>query len=289
MEGGREAMTTALYVVATPLGNLGDISLRGVDTLRRADVIACEDTRHTRRLLDHLQIRAPLIAVHEHNEAAAAQKLLDLLAAGKAVVLVSDAGTPGICDPGARVVNAVRAAGHGVVPVPGANAAIAALSVAGLDDPHFLFCGFLPAKAAARQQAIAALKEVAAALVFYEAPHRIVATVNDLATVLEPERQLLIARELTKLFEETVRLPLAEAPAWLAADENHRRGEFVLVVSAPPPGPALPPAAARTLELLLTELPLAQAVKLAAGISGVARSTLYEQALAWRRASDAEA
>lgn len=289
MEGGKEDMTTALYVVATPLGNLGDISVRGIDTLRRAAVIACEDTRHTRRLLDHLAIRAPLIAVHEHNEAAAAQKVLELLAAGKAVALVSDAGTPGISDPGARVVSAVRAAGHAVVPVPGANAAIAALSVAGVDHPHFLFCGFLPPKAAARQQAIAAVKEVKAALVFYEAPHRIAATVDDLVAVLEPERQLLIARELTKLFEETVLLALGEAPAWLAADENRRRGEFVLIVSAPPPGPALPPTAARTLKLLLAELPLAQAVKLAAGISGVARSTLYEQALAWRRAADTEA
>ncbi len=275
-------MTTALYVVATPLGNLGDISLRGLATLRRADVIACEDTRHTRRLLEHFEIRAPLIAVHEHNEAQAAHKLLELLAAGKAVALVSDAGTPGICDPGARVVACVRAAGYPVLTVPGANAAIAALSIAGFSDPHFLFCGFLPPKTAARQQAIAAVKAVDAALVFYEAPHRIVATVADLLAVLEPERELIIARELTKLFEQTVRLPLVEAPAWLAADENHRRGEFVLIVAAPPSAPELPQAAADVLKLLLAELPLAQAVKLATSITGVARNVLYQQALAWR-------
>ena len=275
-------MTTALYVVATPLGNLGDISLRGLATLRCADVIACEDTRHTRRLLEHFEIRAPLIAVHEHNEAQAAGKLQELLAAGKTVALVSDAGTPGICDPGARVVASVRAAGYPVLTVPGANAAIAALSIAGLNDPHFLFCGFLPPKTAARQQAIAAVRAVDAALVFYEAPHRIVATVEDLLAVLEPERELIIARELTKLFEQTVRLPLIEAPAWLAADENHRRGEFVLIVAAPPAAPELPQAAAEVLKLLLAELPLAQAVKLATRITGVARKLLYQQALAWR-------
>ena len=286
MEGGAANMTSALYVVATPLGNLGDISLRGVDTLRRVDLVACEDTRHTRHLLEHLDIRAPLIAVHEHNEMAAAQKLVDLLDAGRAVALVSDAGTPGICDPGARVVSAVRQAGHRVVPVPGANAAIAAFSVAGLADPHFLFCGFLPAKSAARRQAIAAVKEVPAALVFYEAPHRIVATVDDLAALLEGERQLLIARELTKLFEQTVRLPLGEAPAWLALDENHHRGEFVLIVGAPPLSAELPAEALRILKLLLDDLPLKQAVKLAAEISGVARNTLYAQALAWRGTSD---
>ena len=282
MKGGTENMTTALYVVATPLGNLGDISLRALETLRGVDTIACEDTRHSRHLLEHFGIRAPLIAVHEHNEAAAAQKLLDLLDAGKAVALVSDAGTPGICDPGARVVSVVRAAGHRVVPVPGANAAIAALSVAGLEDAYFLFCGFLPPKTAARQAAILALKAVPAALVFYEAPHRISATVDDLAASLEPQRELLIGRELTKLFEQTVRLPLAAAPDWLAADDNRRRGEFVLVVSAPPPDPAVPAQAARTLQLLLGDLPLKQAVKLAAEITGVARNTLYAQALAWR-------
>ncbi len=272
--------TSALYVVATPLGNLGDITLRALDVLRAADAIACEDTRHTRRLLDHYDIRAPLFALHEHNEAAAAEKLLALLADGKRVALVSDAGTPGVSDPGARAVAAVRAAGHAVIPLPGANAAIAALSASGLADAHFLFYGFLPAKLAARRQAIEALQPIAAALVFYEAPHRIAETLSDLALLLEPERELVVARELTKLFEEIARMPLREGPAWLAADPNRCRGEFVLLVSAPPPAADLPHEAIRTLKLLLAELPLKQAVRLAAEISGEPRNSLYERALA---------
>ena len=277
-------MTKALYVVATPLGNLGDISARALETLRQVDTVACEDTRHTRHLLGHYGIEATLLAVHEHNEAAAAEKIIALLDQGGSVALVSDAGTPGICDPGARVVNAVRAAGHAVVPLPGANAAAAALSVSGMAGDRFLFCGFLPATGAARRQAIAAVKAVPAALVFYEAPHRILDTVRDLAAELEAERQVLIARELTKLFEQVVKLPLAQAVAWLEADDNHRRGEFVLVLSPPPPPQGLPAEALRTLRLLLAELSLKQAVQLAAGITGVARKTLYQQALDWQRA-----
>lgn len=276
----QQLRTPALYVVATPLGNLGDITLRALDVLRAADAIACEDTRHTRRLLDHYDIRAPLFALHEHNEAAAAEKLLKLLAEGKRVALVSDAGTPGVSDPGARAVAAVRAAGHLVIPLPGANAAIAALSASGLADPHFLFYGFLPTKPAARRQAIAALQPIAAALVFYEAPHRIAETLADLAELLEPQRELVIARELTKLFEQIARMPLAEGPAWLAADPNRCRGEFVLLVSAPPPAGELPLEATRALKLLLSELPLKQAVRIAAEISGAPKNALYELALA---------
>jgi len=274
--------TSALYVVATPLGNLGDITLRALEVLRGVDAIACEDTRHTRRLLDHYGIRAPAFALHQHNEAAAAQKLIDMLAAGKRVALVSDAGTPGISDPGARAVAAVRAAGYPVIPLPGANAAIAVLSAGGLADPHFLFVGFLPSKESARRQQIETLKATAATLVFYEAPHRIVATVADLADLLEPVRTLVIARELTKLFEQIAAVPLAEAPAWLAADPNRQRGEFVLLVSAPPPAEGLPAEVLRSLKLLLAELPLKQAVKLAAEISGRPKNALYEQALLWK-------
>ena len=274
--------TAALYVVATPLGNLGDITLRALDVLRGADAIACEDTRHTRRLLDHHDIRVPAFALHEHNEAGAAQKLIGLLAEGKSVALVSDAGTPGISDPGARAVAAVRAAGYPVIPLPGANAAITALSAAGMADPHFLFVGFLPAKAMARRQQIENLKAIPALLVFYEAPHRIVDTLADLAELLEPQRTLVVARELTKLFEQIASMPLAEAPAWLAADPNRQRGEFVLLVSAAPPAQTLPAEALRTLQLLLKELPLKQAVKLATEISGQPKNALYEQALAWK-------
>jgi 16S rRNA (cytidine1402-2'-O)-methyltransferase len=272
--------TAALYVVATPLGNLDDITLRALDVLKGVDAIACEDTRHSGRLMQHLGIQARLIALHEHNEAEAAQKLIRLLREGKAVALVSDAGTPAVSDPGARAVAAVREAGFEVIPVPGPSAAIAALSASGLTDPHFLFYGFLPTKEAARRKAIAALKALPCALVFYEAPHRIEEAVADLALLLEPQRTLVIARELTKLFESIVSLPLAEAPAWLAADENRRRGEFVLAVAAPPPAEGVPVEAERVLDLLLGELPLKQAVKLAAEITGASKNALYDLALA---------
>ena len=271
--------TPALYVVATPIGNLGDITLRALETLRAADLIACEDTRHARRLLDHHGIRAATLALHEHNEAAATGKLIDALRAGRRVALISDAGTPGIADPGARASAAVRAAGFAVVPLPGANAAAAALSAAGLPDARFLFVGFLPAKPTARRQELEALKAVPAALVFYEAPHRIEATVADLAALLAPGRTLVIAREMTKLFEQIAVMPLDEGPAWLAADDHRRRGEFVVIVSAPPPREGLNAEAERVLAALLAELPVKQAAKLAATVTGAAKNDLYRRAL----------
>lgn len=276
---GRKNRTPALYVVATPLGNLDDITLRALDVLKSVDVIACEDTRHSVRLLQHYGIQARLLALHEHNEAEAAQKLLRLLREGRAVALVSDAGTPAISDPGARAVAAVREAGFDVVPLPGPNAAIAALSASGLAEPHVLFYGFLPQKAGARRKAIEGLKALPHALLFYEAPHRVAETVDDLAALLEPQRTLVIARELTKVYESIVSLPLAQAPAWLAEDENRCRGEFVLIVSAAPPGEGLSAQAERALRLLLAELPLRQAVKLAAEISGESKNALYDLAL----------
>lgn len=276
--------TPALYVVATSIGNLADVTLRALEVLRAADLIACEDTRHARHLLDHYGIRAPTLALHEHNEAAATQKLLAALAGGRRVALVSDAGTPGISDPGARACAAVRAAGFAVVPVPGPNAAAAALSVAGLSDAHFLFAGFLPATASARRRAIEALKPVQAALVLYEAPHRVAETVADLAALLEPARTLVIARELTKLFEQVASMPLPAGPAWLAGDENRRRGEFVLVVSGPPKREGLDAETDRVLKALLAELPLKQAAKLAAEITGAGKNALYERALELKKA-----
>lgn len=276
-------MPPALYVVATPLGNLADITLRAIEVLRAADVIAAEDTRHTRRLLDHHGIQTPLIAAHEHNEREAGSRIVEYIAAGKRVALVSDAGTPAISDPGARIVRAVSEAGLRVVPVPGPSALAAALSASGLVDERVLFYGFLPPKGGARREAIAALKPMSAALVFYEAPHRVIETVTDLAQLLEASREIVVARELTKLFEQIVRLPLSDAPAWFAQDSNHARGEFVLMVSAPPPTEALSPAAERALAALLEELPLKQAVKLAAEISGEARNRLYERALQLRQ------
>jgi 16S rRNA (cytidine1402-2'-O)-methyltransferase len=272
-------MENALYVVATPIGNLGDISLRALETLRGVDLVACEDTRHARHLLDHHGIKIPTLALHQHNENEAADKLVRLLGEGKAVALISDAGTSGVSDPGARTVAAVRAAGFRVVPLPGPNAAIAALSAAGLADPHFLFVGFLPAKVGARRTAIQALGGVDAALVFYEAPHRVMETVAELVELLEPQRDIVIARELTKLFEQIVRMPLADAPAWLAADANHQRGEFVLVVSGPPPREGMDAETERVLISLLAELPVKQAAKLAAEITGRPKNALYARAL----------
>jgi 16S rRNA (cytidine1402-2'-O)-methyltransferase len=269
-----------LYVVATPLGNLQDITLRARAVLAAVDVVAAEDTRHSQRLLDALGIRTRLVALHEHNEEASAAGLVRLLGEGRWVALITDAGTPAVSDPGARAVARVQEAGHPVVPVPGPSAAIAALSASGLTDPHFHFHGFLPAKSAARRAAIEALRAIPASLVFYEAPHRIAETVADLAAVLEPGRQLVIARELTKLFEQIVRLPLPEGPAWLAADPNRARGEFVLLVSAPPPAAGLDPAAERVLRLLLAELPVKTAARLAAEISGASKNLLYDRALA---------
>jgi 16S rRNA (cytidine1402-2'-O)-methyltransferase len=272
-------MENALYVVATPIGNLGDISLRALETLRGVDLVACEDTRHARHLLDHHGIRVPTLALHRHNENAAADKLIRLLGEGKSLALISDAGTPGVSDPGARTVAAARAAGFRVIPLPGPNAAIAAMSAAGLADEHFLFVGFLPAKVGARRTALADLARLNAALVFYEAPHRVLETVVDLAGLLEPQREIVIARELTKLFEQIEQMPLGAAPAWLEADPNRQRGEFVLVVSAPPPQQGLDAETERVLAALLAELPVKQAAKLAAEITGQPKNALYARAL----------
>lgn len=272
-------MTASLYVVATPLGNLQDMGLRALAVLRGVEVIACEDTRHSQRLLDAFGITTRLVALHEHNEQAAAGLVIRMLEEGKRVALITDAGTPAVSDPGARAVARVQEAGFPVVPVPGACAAVAALSASGLADGHFHFHGFLPTKSAARRAALEALKGVPGTLVFYEAPHRIVETLDDLAATLEPTRQIVVARELTKMFEQIVRMPLAEAPAWLAADANRARGEFVLLVSAAPASEGLSPEAERVLGLLLAELPVKQAAKLAAAITGASKNALYERAL----------
>jgi 16S rRNA (cytidine1402-2'-O)-methyltransferase len=269
----------ALYVVATPLGNLGDITLRALACLRAADAIACEDTRHSRPLLDHYGITAPCFAVHEHNENEASVKLLALLAEGKRVAMITDAGTPGISDPGARAVAAMHAAGHRVVPMPGASAVVSLLSVSGLMDNRFMFAGFLPPKSTARRAVIEALRAVPATLVFYEAPHRIAETVADLAATLEPVRTLVVGRELTKRFEEVARMPLGEAEAWIKADSNRERGEFVLAVSAAPEPEGMDADSERILRALLSELPTKQAAKLAAEITGQSKNDLYARAL----------
>lgn len=270
-----------LYVVATPIGNLGDITLRALEVLKSADVIAAEDTRVTMRLLNRHGIAGKLVAVHEHNERRAAERLTGLLAEGKTVALVSDAGTPGIADPGAQVVAAVRAAGYAVVPIPGANAAAAVLSASGFDASRFLFCGFLPARAAERRRELAELVAQTALLVFYEAPHRVADSVADLCAAFGGGRHIVIARELTKIHETLHRCRLDEAVAWLEADDNHRRGEFVLVVEAAAARDASPTEVnvEAVLRTLLAELPVKQAVALAVKLTGSNRNAVYKLAL----------
>ena len=270
-----------LYVVATPIGNLGDITLRAIETLKMVHAIAAEDTRHTAGLLNHFGISKKLIAVHEHNEHQSAEKLLAQLHAGENIALVTDAGTPGISDPGAVVVNLVRKAGVKVVPIAGVSAVIAALSASGITQNGFYFCGFLPASGAARRKVLESLKTQTVTLVFYEAPHRIIECIDDIAAVLGGERMLTFARELTKTFETFYTCPASLASAWLQADVNQQRGEFVLLLEAAEnrAQDALPDNAIHTLKLLLGELPLKQAVKLAADISGEKKNALYELAL----------
>ena len=248
--------------------------------LASADVIAAEDTRNTARLLAHHGIKTnKLIATHQHNERGAAEKIIVQLQAGLSVAFVSDAGTPAISDPGALLVQAVRAAGLRVIPVPGANAALAALSASGLNDPHFLFYGFLPNKSAARRAELQSLARHACTLVFYEAPHRIVECVADMCAVLGGERKIVLAREITKLFETIHACALRDAEAWLQSDSNNQRGEFVVLVSGAEPHSGLSMETLGTLTQLLEELPLKQAVQLAARISGANRSELYQKAL----------
>ena len=278
-ETGSEEPT--LYVVATPIGNLRDVSLRALEVLKAVDAVAAEDTRVTGKLLAHYGIAAKLTPLHQHNERQAAKRLLALLAEGKSAALVSDAGTPGISDPGALVVAEVRAAGYRVVPIPGASALLAALAASGIAAPHFLFYGFLPQQAGARRRALEEIKTLPYTLAFYEAPHRIAASLADMAEVLGEARNVVIARELTKLFEALHVCKLGVAVEWLQQDANRMKGEFVLLVSgAEVTQDAALEAGRRTLEILLAELPLKQAVKLAAEISGAKKNALYEMALA---------
>lgn len=274
-----------LYVVATPIGNLADISLRALHVLALADRVACEDTRHTQALLRAYGIDksgAQLLAVHQHNEAQAANGVVDLLRAGLRVAYVSDAGTPGVSDPGARLVAQVRAQGLRVVPLPGASSVTTVLSAAGVvqdaeGGTGFVFAGFLPSKATERAHAVQALAAQAQAMVMLEAPHRIEALALALAAL--GERLVTVGRELTKQFEEIATVRSDALPAWLAADANRLRGEFVLVLH-PLQSKTEVAQDDRVLKLLLEHLPLKTAVKLAADISGEPRNALYQRALA---------
>ncbi len=268
--------------MATPIGRLADIGLRACEVLRQVDVVAAEDTRVTRVLLDHVGARPTLVPSHEHNEARSAQAIVERLRAGQRVALVSDAGTPGVSDPGARVVAAVHAAGLPVIPVPGPSAVTTLLSAAGFAEPRFMFEGFLPARPKARRERLARLARCDAVVVLYESPHRIVETVDDLAGALEAQRVVVLGRELTKRFEQVHRDTAGALPAWLAADPDRRRGEFVIAFDAAPPALAQSHEADAWLEALCAELPVRQAARIAARATGLRANDLYRRALALR-------
>lgn len=270
-----------LYVVATPIGNLEDISARALRVLSSVDQIAAEDTRHSKRLLQHFGISKPLISLHDHNEHSRVPQLLANLQAGVSIALVSDAGTPLISDPGFQLLRGLRERGLKAVPIPGPSSLLAALSVAGLPTDRFLFEGFLPAKPAARRGRLETLRQNCHTLVFFESSHRIRATLADMAMVFGGERQAVIARELTKLFEETHGDALADLCTWIASDANHSKGEFVVMVHGAPEQTdgAWQGEARRLLTVLLEELPVKRAVSAAAKITGLNKNALYELAL----------
>ena len=261
------------------------MSPRAVEVLRGVSVIAAEDTRHSAPLLRHFAITTPMVALHEHNERQQAEKLVARLRAGETVALISDAGTPLLSDPGYHLVRAAQQAGARVIPVPGASALIAALSASGLPTDRFSYEGFLPAKAAARRERLMSLQSDPRTLIFYEAPHRIVASLDDMAQIFSAGREAVLARELTKLYETIRAAPLGELAAWVGADADQQKGELVVLVRGAEsrPSDALSEESQRVLSLLLTALPLKQAVALAAEISGERRNRLYELAVSLRQ------
>ncbi|MCA7023287.1 MULTISPECIES: 16S rRNA (cytidine(1402)-2'-O)-methyltransferase [Stenotrophomonas] len=270
------AAPATLYVVATPIGNLADLSPRAQEVLRSVAAICAEDTRHTGQLLSHFGISRPLVALHDHNEEAMAERVVARLLGGESMAVVSDAGTPLVSDPGFRLVRAARAAGVKVSPVPGACAAIAALSVAGLPSDRFVFEGFLPAKAVARRERLQRLAGETGTLVFYESSHRIAESLADMAAAFGDERPAVVARELTKLFETVLDGTLAQLRAAVEADDNQRKGEFVVMVQGAADDEAAKIAEGRRLHARLKEyLPPSTAAKLAAELSGAPRKLLY--------------
>jgi 16S rRNA (cytidine1402-2'-O)-methyltransferase len=281
-----------LYVVATPIGNMADISVRALHVLSLVDAIACEDTRHTQGLLRHYGLEKPLLAVHEHNEEEMAERIVARLQAGERIAYVSDAGTPGVSDPGARLVAACQRSGLRCMPLPGASSVTAAMSVSGAvaampEQNGFVFQGFLDTKAAARARQIELIASESRSVVLLEAPHRIAACLQALGAL--GERLITIAREISKQFEQIATLPAQQAAAWLASDERHAKGEFVIVIHpsqilAEQDEAGISPQALKVLQLLLQELPLKTAVKLASEITLTNRNALYEKALALKNA-----
>lgn len=292
---GQQWPAHALYVVATPIGNLGDLSLRAWHALNRADVIAAEDTRATRTLLEAWGINTPLIAAHRHNESSAAAEIVSRLQTGQRVALVSDAGSPAVSDPGGLVVQAVLAAGLRVIPLPGASALMTALMSTGVttdESPGFVFAGFAPTKSGARQRWFRQWTLLPAATIYYEAPHRIIASTVDLLAVVGPTRKLSFARELTKRFEEIASMPVSEAAQWLAADPHREQGEYVVIVHPEPvvhsEALALEESASvdAWLDALLETMSVRDAARVAAKATGLARDTLYARALARKAQRD---
>ncbi|MCP4790619.1 MAG: 16S rRNA (cytidine(1402)-2'-O)-methyltransferase [Gammaproteobacteria bacterium] len=273
--------TPTLFVVATPIGNLQDMSTRAIETLQQVDLIAAEDTRHSAPLMQHFAITTPMMAVHDHNERQRSQAIVTRLQQGQSVALISDAGTPLISDPGYHLVSAVREAGFKVVPIAGPSALIAALSVAGVATDKFTFMGFLPAKSSHRCQVLQGLQEAVYTHVFYESPHRIMGSVADMLKVLGGERHLVVARELTKTYETVHSGTIAEIQTWLTADSNQQRGEFVLILAAAPVAEkaAMDAATDKMLLVLLEQLPIKKAAAVAAKLTPHKKQALYDRAL----------
>ncbi|MCP4211571.1 MAG: 16S rRNA (cytidine(1402)-2'-O)-methyltransferase [Halieaceae bacterium] len=273
-------MESGLYVVATPIGNFGDMSQRAVDVLREVDLIAAEDTRHSRRLLQHFGIETPLMAYHDHSDERALRRIIGCFEADESVALVSDAGTPLVSDPGYRLVRCVQDEGHKVFPIPGACAAVAALSATGLPTDRFLFEGFLPAKRGARENRLRALRTESATLIFYEAPHRIVDTLEALVGVFGPVREAALAREVTKLYETIRRLPLSALAQFVREDNNQQKGEIVLLVAgASARESQLDTDVASLLVRLAQELPAKRAAAVVAEHTGLRKKQLYDYLL----------
>lgn len=268
-----------LYIVSTPIGNLEDFTIRAERVLREVVHVAAEDTRHSRKLMDHFGISTPMLALHEHNEEQLSPELVDRLLAGQDIALICDAGTPLISDPGFVLVRAARAAGIEVVPIPGASAVLSALSISGLPTDRFVFEGFLPAKRKARRDRLLALKSETRTVVIYESSHRIADCADDLAELYGSERQVLIARELTKMHEQSVLIAASELPHWISEDANRQRGEFVLVIAGQTRQENSIDDAEAVLRILLAELSPAMASRLAARITGQSRKALYKHAL----------
>lgn len=277
MYGENEELKAALYIVPTPIGNTGDITLRALDTLKGVDLIAAEDTRHSRTLMSHFDISTPMVSFHEHSEVRVVDQLASRVAAGGSIALISDAGTPLVSDPGYALVRSVQSKGGVVIPLPGACAAITALSAAGLPTHHFHFEGFLPAKRVARVKRLEAIKGLYTTCILYEAPHRIVDLLTDMLSVFGEEHEVCVARELTKTFETIRRAPVSEIRDWILSDGNQQKGEFVVISGAIVQSTVLGADGKALLERLASELPPRKAAQIVADHYGLKSRDLYQQ------------